>query len=232
MENSNMNSTPALLEASGAREGRSSRKHRAILNAATSLFLRKGYLGTSVDEVAALAAVSKQTVYKHFSDKERLFGEMVLTTVNEASDSVHGAVMVLQDSGDIAADLRDLARRQLALVLQPRILQLRRLVIGEAGRFPELGRAFYERGPGRTIAALAAAFQRLIERGLLQPEDPVLAAAHFNWLIMSIPLNQSMLLGKDIPPPAADLQRYVETGVRVFLAGYGRHPAPPRVSRT
>ena len=44
----------------------------------------------------------------------------------------------LADSGDVEADLRDLARRQIALVMQPRLLQLRRLVIGEAGRFPEL----------------------------------------------------------------------------------------------
>jgi TetR/AcrR family transcriptional regulator, mexJK operon transcriptional repressor len=223
-----MSSTPPLVVPSGAPDGRSSRKHGAILEAAASLFLRKGYLGTSMDEVAALAIVSKQTVYKHFSDKERLFGEVILNTVNEAGDAVHGAVMALRDSGDIEADLRDLARRQLALVMQPRTLQLRRLVIGEAGRFPELGRAFYEQGPGRTIAALAAAFQRLIERGLLLPEDPVLAAAHFNWLIMSIPLNQSMFLGRDAPPPAAELQRYAETGVRVFLAGYGKPPAPPR----
>ena len=54
----------------------------------------------------------------------------------------------LQDSGDIEADLRDLARRQLAKVMQPQVLQLRRLVIGEATRFPELGRTFYELGRG------------------------------------------------------------------------------------
>jgi TetR/AcrR family transcriptional repressor of mexJK operon len=175
-----------------------------------------------MDEVAASARVSKQTVYKHFIDKERLFAEIVLATVQEASASVHEAVLHLQDSGDLAADLRDLARRQLALVLRPRILQLRRLVIGEAGRFPELGRAFYEQGPGRTIAALASAFQRLTERGVLLAADPLLAAAHFNWLVMSIPLNQAMLLGKDAPLPAAELERYAESGVRVFLAAYAK----------
>ena len=84
--------------------------------------------------------------------------------------------------------------------MQPRLLQLRRLVIGEAGRFPELGRIFYERGPGRTVAALADAFERLAERGVLELDDPLLAAAHFNWLIMSIPINQAMLLGQDEPP--------------------------------
>lgn len=202
---------------------RSPRKRRAILEAATTIFLRNGYLGTSMDEIAALAGVSKQTVYKHFADKERLFVEIVISTVNEISDPVRLEVLNLQDSGDVEADLGDLARRQLARVMQPRLLELRRLVIGEASRFPELGRAFYERGPGRTIAALATVFERLAARGALQLEDPNLAAAHFNWLIMSAPINQAMLLGPDSIPAPADLNRFADAGVRAFLAAY-RNP--------
>src|SRR5437763_3587360 len=99
---------------------RSARKRQAILDAATTVFLKKGYLGTSMDEIAALAGVSKQTVYKHFADKERLFSEVVTSTVNDASDPVYAEVLELRDTGDLAADLRDLARRQLALVMQPR----------------------------------------------------------------------------------------------------------------
>jgi TetR/AcrR family transcriptional repressor of mexJK operon len=201
-------------------EPRSARKRQAILEAATTAFLNSGYLGTSMDEIAALAAVSKQTVYKHFADKQRLFSEIVVATVNEAGEPTVEEVVNLRDSGDVEADLRDLARRLLARVMQPRLLQLRRVVIGEAGRFPELGRTFYELGPGRTVDALAAAFERLEERGVLELDDPQLAAAHFNWLIMSVPLNQAMLFGQDEPP--ADVDRYADAGVRVFLAAYGR----------
>ena len=125
-----------------------------------------------MDEIAALAAVSKQTVYKHFADKERLFSEIVVATVNEAGDPIHDEVLDLRDSGDVEADLRDLARRLLARVMQPRLLQLRRVVIGEAGRFPELGRTFYELGPGRTMAALADAFESLAEHGQLRAGRP------------------------------------------------------------
>jgi TetR/AcrR family transcriptional regulator, mexJK operon transcriptional repressor len=206
---------------SDVEQRRSGRKRAAIREAAPTLFLRGGYLGTSMGEIAALAAVSKQTVYKHFADKQRLFSEIVTSTLNESSGSVYNKVLELQDSGDVEADLRDLARRQLALVMQPQILQLRRLVIGEAGRFPELGRSFYERGPGRTIAALATTFEQLAARGMLQLDDSGLAAAHFNWLIMSVPLNQAMLLGLDEPPAPAELERYADTGVRGFLAAYG-----------
>jgi TetR/AcrR family transcriptional repressor of mexJK operon len=206
-----------------AEEPRSARKRRAIVEAATTVFLRNGYLGTSMDEIAALAGVSKQTVYKHFADKKRLFSQVVSSTVDEASETVHDEVLKLEDSGDVKADLGDLARRQLAAVMQPRLLQLRRLVIGESGRFPELGRVFYERGPGRTVAALAATFERLDALGVLDLDDPLLAAQHFNWLIMSIPLNEAMLLGHDAPPDRADLDRYADTGVGIFLAAYGRH---------
>jgi TetR/AcrR family transcriptional regulator, mexJK operon transcriptional repressor len=202
-------------------ERRSDRKRRAILDAATDRFLRNGYLGTSMDEIAADATVSKQTVYKHFADKQSLFREIVAVTVDEISDPNYEAVFALQDSGDVGADLRALAREQLARVMQPRLLQLRRLVIGESGRFPELGQLFYERGPGRTISALATVFERLAQRGALVLDDPLLAAAHFNWLVMSIPLNRAMLLGDESPPADADLDRFADSGVSVFLAAYG-----------
>jgi TetR/AcrR family transcriptional regulator, mexJK operon transcriptional repressor len=207
--------------AEGPQEGRSARKRRAILEAATEAFLRNGYRGTSMDEVAEAAAVSKQTVYKHFADKKRLFFEIVSSAVDEVSDPAHELVVNLQDSGDVEADLRDLARRQLAMVMQPRLMQLRRLVIAEAGRFPELGRTFHERGPGRTMDALATAFERLAERGALQLDDAQLAAAQFNWLVMSIPLNQAMFFGDDAAPAPAELDRYADAGVRVFLAAHG-----------
>ena len=205
-----------------AESTRTERKRGAILEAATTTFLRQGYLGTSMDEIAALAGVSKQTVYKQFADKERLFKAIVIGTVDVASGPVYQEVLDLDATGDLAAGLRRLARRQLGLVMQPRLLQLRRLVIGEAGRFPELGRVFYEQGPQRTIAALAATFERLAERGLLDFEDAQLAAAHFNWLVMSIPLNAAMLGGTDDPATAAELDRYADAGVRAFVRAYGR----------
>ena len=201
-------------------EPRSARKRRAILEAATVAFLRQGYLGTSMDEIAAAAGVSKQTVYKHFADKERLFTEIVAGAVDEAGDPLAGEVLELVQGRDIEAGLRELARRQLASVMQPRLMQLRRLVIGEAGRFPELGRAFYERGAGRAVALLAEAFERLGERGALAIEDPELAATHFNWLVMSAPVNRAMLLGDEGLPTRDELDRYADAGVRAFLAAY------------
>lgn len=207
-------------------DSRSAAKHRGILEAATEAFLRHGYVGTSMDEIAARAGVSKQTVYKHFTDKKALFTEIVSSTVNEAGEPVHAEVASLHDTTDVHTDLRELARRQLVMVMQPRLLRLRRLVIGEAGRFPELGKVFAERGPGRTMDALASAFELLGERGLLSVPDPRLAAAHFNWLVMPIPLNRAMFDGDDTTPDADELNAYADAGVAVFLAAYGPPSLP------
>jgi TetR/AcrR family transcriptional regulator, mexJK operon transcriptional repressor len=196
---------------------RSARKHEAILAAARSVFLHQGYLGASMDEIAARARVSKQTVYRHFTDKERLFIEIVISTVDEVSNPVYAEVLGLRDSGDPQRDLTDLARRQLTGVMVPELLALRRLVIAEAIRFPELGRAFYDRGPGRTMAALAASFARLHDQGRLRCPDPELAARHFNWLVMGEPLNQAMLLGTT----NASLDRWAADGVAAFMTAYG-----------
>src|SRR5919108_4233143 len=143
---------PSGLEA----EPRSTRKRTAILEAATALFLRNGYRGTSMDEIAALARVSKQTVYKAFSDKERLFSEIVISAVNEPADPVYDEVLELEDSGDVETDLRGLARQLLVRVMQPRILQLRRLVIGEAGGVSPLGGPLFQKSPGGKNAPPAA----------------------------------------------------------------------------
>jgi TetR/AcrR family transcriptional regulator, mexJK operon transcriptional repressor len=198
---------------------RSARKRRAILAAAERLFFEHGYLGTSMDEIAQLAVVSKQTVYRHFADKERLFIEIVTRTVDEISDPVAQEVLGLRESERVQDDLRALARTLLGRVMQPRLLALRRLVIAESGRFPELGRAFYERGPGRTIAALATVFERLAAGGALSIDDPLVAAGHFNWLIMAAPINQAMLLGPLERP--AGLETTAARGVDAFMAAYG-----------
>jgi AcrR family transcriptional regulator len=200
---------------------RSMRKRLTILEAATDVFLQDGYLGASMDDIAAMASVSKQTVYKQFASKEALFVAVVTRMANEASDAVHNDMPQLEEGGDLAVYLARYAERQLAVVLTPRLMQLRRLVIGEVGRFPELGRVLFAGGPKRAMDALAAAFARLAARGLLVFDDPAVAASHFNWLVMSAPLNRAMLLGDDAIPGPAELRRHTAETVRVFLAAYG-----------
>lgn len=208
-----------VAEGEIAGEGRSAGKRRAIMEAATALFLRNGYQGTSMDEVAARAAVSKQTVYKHFADKERLFTDIVLEIADSSDAIIRGLVEPLKGAKDLEKALRDLARRYVAGVMQPQVIALRRLVIAEAERFPDLARIYYERGPLRAVDTLAAAFRDLTERGLLRADDSRLAAGQFAYLVLSLPLDKAMFHGVD-HVTASELRRSADAGVRVFAAAY------------
>jgi hypothetical protein len=65
-------------------------------------------------------------------------------------------------------------------------------------------------------------FEQLAAGGALDIEDARLAAAHFNWLVMSIPLNEAMLRGSDEPASPEELDGYADAGVRAFLRAYAR----------
>jgi TetR/AcrR family transcriptional repressor of mexJK operon len=200
-------------------ESRWAEKHRLITEAATSLFLRKGYLGTSMDDIAAEAAVSKQTVYKHFSDKEQLFGEIVLATVDGIETLVRMVGTALETTTDPGLDLRELARQFLTTLMRPDLLRLRRLVISTADLFPEIGRSWYEQGFERVLSILADRFARLAERGLLEMEDPVLAAHHFVGILLWIPVNRAMFTG-DETSSRSELDSYADAAVKAFCRAY------------
>ncbi|MFD2421101.1 TetR/AcrR family transcriptional regulator [Amycolatopsis pigmentata] len=203
----------------GEEEGRSARKRRAIMDAAAQLFLRKGYQGTNMDQIAAEAAVSKQTVYKNFADKEKLFSAIVLGISERAETFVGASVRALGEDEDIETHLKELGRDYISAVVQPRVLRLRRLMVAEAGRFPELARGYYERTAQRTLTALAAHFRDLGERGLLSVDDPAAAARHFAFLILGSSLDRAMF-GMGGEHAKKDLERLADDGVRVFLAAY------------
>ena len=213
-------------------ETRSARKRKAIMEAATNVFLDKGYDGTTMDDVATLAAVSKPTVYNHFADKGKLFAEIVRTTADQVDDLVRLVADTLVEPDDIENDLTELAYRLITALMQPPMLRLRRLVIANADRFPDVGRIWYELGFERVLGTLAACFQRMADHRLLRSDDPLLAANHFVGLLLWIPLNKAMFSG-DHRASKADLERYAAAAVRAFLGGYRRssRPASTRAAR-
>ncbi|MBB6545323.1 TetR/AcrR family transcriptional regulator [Nonomuraea rubra] len=201
-------------------DGRTARKRRQIMEAALPVFLRNGYVGTSMDEVASLASVSKQTVYKHFTDKEQLFTSIIMDTTGQVEGLAKMIISALEDSDDLEKDLGELARQFLARIMRPDILRLRRLVIAEADRFPDLGRTWYAQGFERSLKTMSTAFERLTERGLLRTDDPALAAEHFVGLLLWIPVNKVMFEGAGDHYTDAELERLAEAGVAAFLRAY------------
>jgi TetR/AcrR family transcriptional regulator, mexJK operon transcriptional repressor len=200
--------------------GRSARKHLTILSAGRDLFLSNGYQGTSVDQIAASAEVSKQTVYKHFGDKH----ELLLAIVNNALESTVTPflerISALADTADLERDLTELAADYLRMVLQEPVVQLRRLVIGEANRVPELAQLYYEQAPGRALPAFADCFSALHDRGLLRVPEPAIAAEHFAFLIVGRSIDQALFYGGPAVLASIDIDHHVRAGVRVFLAAY------------
>lgn len=198
---------------------RSQRIHAAVLDAAEQVFLRDGYVGASMDEVARLAGASKQTVYKHFGSKERLFVELVTAMTVATGDPVgHEGP---DASTDVGEALTTLAVAMLDAVLTPRILRLRRLVIGEANRFPGLGRALFEHGPARAIAGVERRLLQWVETGALPPHDAAAAAQDYNWLVMGAPLNAAMLLGDEAIPAPAERRAHAASAVAALLRSIG-----------
>ena len=197
-------------------------KRRLILDAATALFLAYGYDGTSMDDIATRAGVSKPTVYKHFADKERLFAEIVLTTTERMHQMSLLRTEAMRGRGQIERSLRDFARVFLSELMQPDLLRLRRLVIANADRFPEVGRAWYANGFERVLATLAAELQRLQDRGLLEIESAGVAADHFVGLLLWIPINKAMFTGDVQSTTPKELHEYADLAVRTFLRAYAK----------
>ncbi|WP_020671034.1 TetR/AcrR family transcriptional regulator [Amycolatopsis nigrescens] len=205
----------------GRREERSAAKRAEIVAAARKVFTTHGYLGTSMDAVAAAAGASKRTVYQYFADKEELFAAVVLETVDRGYEYFRPHILALAETDDLGTALRQHARVTVAGIMNPEVLQMRRLVMAEADRFPEVGRQYYERSWVRTTGLLAETLTRLTERGLLKVDDPGRAAFLFTWLVVSIPLQRTAFMGNAAAGTKAELDEFADEGARVFLAAYG-----------
>ncbi|MDM7459143.1 MAG: TetR/AcrR family transcriptional regulator, partial [Paracoccus sp. (in: a-proteobacteria)] len=116
---------------------------RTILDATLQLYLEHGYDGTSTDEVAARSSVSKQTIYRHFADKDDLVREALKRLIAAAEEQGAEAFDILATSSDLESDLRSFARQHIFDVIQPDIMRVRRRIISEVDRFPDIARDWY-----------------------------------------------------------------------------------------
>jgi TetR/AcrR family transcriptional regulator, mexJK operon transcriptional repressor len=209
---------------------RITRSRVRIVEAATTHFLERGYLAANVDEIAAQAGVAKRTIYNIFGGKEELFRAVLAEVVATAERFAREVVGPVGTGDDVAGELRDVGTRLAQVVVAGgRIVALRRLLIGEVGRFPALAADYYERAPGRVMAALADALERYAERGLLDVDDPSLAAEHLAFLVMGASLDRALFAPADAPPDPDLVEARAIAGVEVFLRAYA--PSDDRIER-
>lgn len=199
---------------------RRTQKYRAILDAATEVFIRSGYAGSSMDDITVRAGVSKQTVYVYFRTKEALFVEVVADVTRRTTALVHDQAAAPPEPRELVQWLEDYALRQLTAVLDPTVVGLRRLAISEADRFPELAATLWNEGPAMAMATLSRHLRTLASSGHLRVADPDRAAQHLNWLVMGQPLNEVMLLGAAADTTPGRLRADVHAAVATFLAAY------------
>lgn len=204
-----------------ANDPRVIRSRAAVLKAGRTLFLRKGYAGTTLEEVAAQAGLTKRTVYNNYADKAALFTEIVADVTAYASAfarNLRDVFTVPTTASNVGTMLDDLGERLALSVLRQEVVALRRLLIGEAREFPALAKEYYDRAPGQVIDALAEGFARLAKARLLRVPDARLAAVQFAYLVVGKPLDRAMLVGKILPND--HVMAYAREGVATFLARY------------
>lgn len=197
-------------------------KVRQIVEAARRLFMADGYGATSMDAIARDAGVSKATLYSHFTNKAELFAAII---GGECQRFAHLLWSQESESGDVRSVLLQVARAKVQFTSSPEPRAIYRIVVGESGRFPELGRVFYANGPRRVLERVADYLRDATAKGALNVPHPRLAAEQFFGMVHGADHLRRLLGIED--PAAPDVDRIVESAVEIFLKAYGPADRPP-----
>jgi AcrR family transcriptional regulator len=193
-------------------------KREAILAAARTVFLEHGFAGASMDVITRRAGVSKATVYAHFPSKLELF-EAIVRERCEATLAAAVAMAPGAAAPPLRDALRDLGRRFLGMLTDRGPLALWRVVVAEAARNPELGKAVYAAGPNRGATELAERLAAERAAGRLAIADPRLAAEQFFSMLLGHFHLRRLLAVDSAPLAAAEIDRAVDQAVAIFLDG-------------
>jgi TetR/AcrR family transcriptional repressor of mexJK operon len=197
-------------------------KRAAILTAARELFVQTGVERTSMDAIAARAEVSKRTVYDYYGDKRRLLlgviedaGEAALGALRDLveqhlSDAValEPAVELERAVTDFATDLGG------SLIVSSNYAAAVKLIAENESLLPELESHPLDEAHTQ---ALAERFAHFASIGLLDVDDPTLAADHFHALTTLRVLNEPLSRRAD----AERIRRVMTDGAHAFMRAYG-----------
>lgn len=201
--------------------GHSDEKARQILDGARTIFLRDGFDGASMNDVARAAGVSKGTLYAYYTSKEQLFVALVRHDKRQQAErTCLWGERASERPGETTADtLGRIGRNLLAMVGRPEHIALLRTVMAAAPKFPPVGRAFYEAGPDYGATRLAALLDAMVAAGDLVIPDTRVAALQFLNLCQADLIRRLMFCVDDgVSPEAAEAA--VRTAIDVFLAAY------------
>jgi AcrR family transcriptional regulator len=197
-------------------EARTEQLTNRLLQAATKVFMEKGFEATSMVEIARHAHASKETFYRYFPTKEELFREVVYSRANVFVEEM-SKVLVPHDPP--AKALTSFGELMLRRILTVEASALHRILSMERERFPELRGVFHEKGPARVHAALSRYLAEQVAKGTLRKMSPAIAARQFFDLVAAEMLMKINIAG--FPNPTqAQMRRRVREAVDCFLYGY------------
>lgn len=194
------------------------RKFQQVLEGARSIFLRDGFEGASVDDIAREAGVSKATLYSYFPDKRVMFMEVFRSELARQTADASALIEVDLPVDQILPFIVQIISAHLVSEFGLRIF---RVSVGESERFPALAKEYYEAGPTVLRMQLVKYLEHCVARGELRIQDLELAADQLIELSSATVHDRALFLGMDSIDK--DLMRKVNQGaVRMFLAYYGR----------
>ncbi|PDT18748.1 TetR family transcriptional regulator [Rhizobium sp. J15] len=219
--------TPAARMTGHTQRGQCA-KRLSILEAAAEVFCNQGFAGASIDEIAAAACVSRQTIYNHYREKETLFVAVVEDVMNRANAMLFSMLSTFPDNADNLEDdlTAFVVRLNRNCICNHDGKFLRKLVQMEGERYPHLFESWRQHGPGKLTTALSALFARLAHKGALVIDDFDVAARQFVAL-GNADLQMTVLFGG--MPTDGELEKAARNAVRTFLKAYGR-PGPEKAS--
>jgi AcrR family transcriptional regulator len=192
-----------------------------ILAAALDLFRARGYAATRIEDVAKRAGVTKGTVYLYFPSKEALFKalvrESVLPNIQRAEQMVRGH---RGSPSDLLRDLLIMIGGRIAA--DDRLSAFPKLMIAEAGNFPELARFYLRQVIRRGLRLIAFILARGVAAGEFAPMDYAATARLAIAPILFLALWRHSFAAHDAKGPTA--QAIVARHVEVFIGGIAAGP--------
>jgi TetR/AcrR family transcriptional repressor of mexJK operon len=194
-------------------------RRQEIVSKAAALFIEKGYANVTIDEIIRLVGGSKATLYARFGGKEGLFEAVIKQPCGDVTHSID-----IVPHGDIETQLTQIARNFLKSVLDPKIIELHRLMVSIGRTFPSVGSYFYESGPNTAYTIVANWIEKQQTAGRLAGGNSRQLAVLF--LDMLIGEHQLALLTSPRKSTPKAIDKTIRAAVSLFLNGAALRTAP------
>jgi len=200
------------------RESQRLTRRAQIIGVAREHFFEHGYDATGMSAIAAKLGGSKGTLWSYFPSKEALFAAVV----EDTAAGIRSQIDLPTEDGDPLERLTRLCRSVIERALSPIAISMFRLIGPVADRKPEVGRIFYERGPGLTQRMIGD-YVRDHFADILWTTDYVEAGKTLVAL-SSAEMHFERLWGITSPPTAKQKDAQAKRAAQLFLRVYARDP--------